>query len=228
MRMKHRGKARKAGTKLILITLGLVLIVAVGAALVAASILKLAVSIIVILWLLFSIFAVSFFRDPTPTVPGEKNVVVSPAHGTVDVIDEIEEKQFMGGRCKRVSIFLSVFDVHVQNAPVAGQVVFLKHTSGQFVNAMRTDSALHNENVLVGFNLTDRPGEKVSVRLIAGLIARRIIPWVVMNDVVEKGERIALIQFGSRADIYLPLNATIQVKLRDKVVGGQSIVALLG
>jgi phosphatidylserine decarboxylase len=226
--MKHRGKARKAGTKLILITLGLVLIVAVGAALVAASILKLAVSIIVILWLLFSIFAVSFFRDPTPTVPGDKNVVVSPAHGTVDVIDETEEKQFMGGRCKRVSIFLSVFDVHVQNAPAAGQVVFLKHTSGQFVNAMRTDSALHNENVLVGFNLTDRPGEKISVRLIAGLIARRIIPWVVMNDVVEKGERIALIQFGSRADIYLPLNATIQVKLRDKVVGGQSIVALLG
>jgi phosphatidylserine decarboxylase len=226
--MKHRGKARKAGTKLILITLGLVLVVAIGAALVAASILKLAVSIIVILWLLFSIFAVSFFRDPTPTVPGEKNVVVSPAHGTVDVIDETEEKQFMGGRCKRVSIFLSVFDVHVQNAPVAGQVAFLKHTSGQFVNAMRTDSALHNENVLVGFNLMDRPGEKVSVRLIAGLIARRIIPWVVMNDVVEKGERIALIQFGSRADIYLPLNATIQVKLRDKVVGGQSIVALLG
>jgi phosphatidylserine decarboxylase len=116
----------------------------------------------------------------------------------------------------------------VQNAPVAGEVAFLKHTSGQFVNAMRTDSALHNENVLVGFNLADRSGEKVSVRLIAGLIARRIIPWVVVNDVVEKGERIALIQFGSRADIYLPLNATIQVKLRDKVVGGQSIIALLG
>jgi phosphatidylserine decarboxylase len=226
--MKHRGKARKAGTKLILITLVLVLIVAFGAALVAASILKLVASIVVILWLLFSIFALSFFRDPTPVVPGDKNIVVSPAHGTVDVIDETEEKQFMGGRCKRVSIFLSVFDVHVQNAPVAGEVAFLKHTSGQFVNAMRTDSALHNENVLVGFNLTNRSGEKVSVRLIAGLIARRIIPWVVVNDVVEKGERIALIQFGSRADIYLPLNATIQVKLRDKVVGGQSIIALLG
>jgi len=224
--MKHRGKARKAGTKLILITLVLVLVLAVGAALVAGSILKLAISIIVILWLLFSIFAISFFRDPSPTVPGESNVIVSPAHGTVDLIDETEESQFMGGRCKRISIFLSVVDVHVQNAPIAGRVAHIKHTLGKFVNAMRSDSGLHNENVLIGFDSTEVPGEKVAVRLIAGLIARRIVPWVTVGDVVLKGERIALIQFGSRADIYLPLTATIQSKLGDKVKGGQTVVAL--
>ncbi len=224
--MKHRGKARRAGTKLILIALALLLILAVGAALVAGSILKLTVSIIVILWLLFSIFAINFFRDPSPNVPAETSAIVSPAHGTVDVIDETEETQFMGGRCKRISIFLSVMDVHVQNAPIAGRVAYLKHTPGKFVNAMRSDSGLYNENVLAGFESADQPGEKIAVRLIAGLIARRIIPWITLNDVVQKGERIALIQFGSRADLYLPVSATIQVKLGDKVKGGQTIIAL--
>jgi phosphatidylserine decarboxylase len=223
--MKHRGKARKAGTKLILITLVLVLILAVGAALVAGSVLKLAISIIVILWLLFTIFAISFFRDPSPNVPSETNAIVSPAHGTVDLIDETQEPEVMGGPCQRISIFLSVFNVHVQNAPVTGSVTYFKHTTGKFLSATRSDCGAHNENVLFGLDPTDYPGQKIGLRLIAGLIARRIIPWVQMGDTVARGERISLIQYGSRCDVYLPRTVKIHVKLGAKVKGGETIIA---
>ena len=131
----------------------------------------------------------------------------------------------MGGRCHRVSIFLSVFDVHVQQAPVAGRVTFYKYKRGEFLNAMKTECADLNENALIGFESTERPGEKIGVRLLAGLIARRIVPWVATEDEVDRGERISLIQFGSRVNLYLPLTATITVKLGDRVRGGESVMA---
>ena len=115
-------------------------------------------------------------------VPTGQDLVVSPGHGKVDVIDTTTEPDFIGGECRRVSIFLSVFDVHVQNAPVTGRVAFFKHTPGQYLNAMRTDSAKFNENVLIGLDSGEPAGEKIGVRLIAGLIARRIVPWVAQND----------------------------------------------
>ncbi len=124
-------------------------------------------------------------------------------------------------------MFLSVIDVHVQNAPVGGRVMFLKYTEGQFMNAMRTECATHNENVLLGFETTQPPGQKIGVRLIAGVIARRIVPFVQTGEDVARGERISLIQFGSRADVYLPLNAKLQVTLGDNVVGGETVLALL-
>ena len=114
----------------------------------------------------------------------------------------------------------------MQQAPIAGKVTYLKHTSGLFLNAMKTDSATHNENVLIGFVPAENPAEKIGVRLIAGLIARRIIPWVRFGDEIAAGERISLIQFGSRADLYLPLHYNIRTKIGDKVVGGETIVAL--
>ena len=159
------------------------------------------------LWVLFLLFNFYFFRDPNPMTPTGANLVVSPAHGKVDVIDTTTEPDFMGGECKRISIFLSVFDVHVQNAPVAGKIAFFKHTPGQYLNAMSTDSAKFNENVLVGIDSTEPAGEKVGVKLIAGLIARRIVPWVGKNETIQRGERISLIQFGSRVNVYLPMRA---------------------
>ena len=143
----------------------------------------------------------------------------------MDVIDTTTEPEFMGGECQRISIFLSVIDVHVQNAPVTGRVAFFKHTPGQYLNAMKTESAQFNENVLIGFDSAEPRGEKIGVRLIAGLIARRIVPWVTENDAVQRGERISLIQFGSRVDVYLPLRAKIKVKLGDRVVGGETVIA---
>jgi len=178
-------------------------------------------------WLLFALFTIYFFRDPTARVPQGANLVVSPAHAKVDVIDTLNELQFMGGECQRISMFLSVMDVHVQNAPVGGTVKFSKYTEGQFLSAMRTECASCNENVLIGFEASEPRGTKIGVRLIAGVLARRIVPWVEPGDEVARGDRISLIQFGSRCDVYLPRSAKIQVKLGDKLVGGESVLAIL-
>src|SRR5262249_33114216 len=222
--MKHAGKARKSAFKMLVITLILVLLVPVVsfiAALVSVSVL--AVSwFLFALWCVFAVFVLYFFRDPTPRVPGERNLVVSPAHGKIDVIDSLYEPQFMGGQCQRISMFLSVLDVHVQNAPVSGKVAYFKYTEGQFKNAIKTESAAFNENVLIGLESSEPRGIKIGLRLIAGVLARRIVPWVETGDEVARGERISLIQFGSRCDVYLPASAQIKIKLGDKVVGGET------
>jgi phosphatidylserine decarboxylase len=227
--MKHSGKARKAAFKMLLVTLVLVLLVPVagflatliGSAMVAFSIL------LILAWVLFALFTLYFFRDPNPRVPAGANLLVSPGHGKVDVIDTVAEPQFMGGECRRISMFLSVLNVHVQNAPVGGTVAYFKHTTGQFLNAMRTESASCNENVLIGIEAAEPRGVKVGVRLIAGVLARRIVPWVAPGDAVARGDRIGLIQFGSRLDVYLPQNARIEIKLGDRVVGGETVLAVL-
>jgi phosphatidylserine decarboxylase len=230
--MKHSGKARKAAFKLILYSL-LALVVGAMIAGVGAIIVALAVAItpvfivvLIVVWVLFAIFTLYFFRDPSPRVPAGANLVLAPAHGKVDVIGMATEAEFMGGECQRVSIFLSVIDVHIQNAPVSGKVALLRYTMGQFLNALKAESAIYNENVLLGFEASESRGQKVGVRLIAGVIARRIVPFVQQGDEVNRGDRIALIQFGSRADVYLPLNAKIKVKLNDHVVGGETVLAV--
>lgn len=226
--MKHAGKARKAAFKLILIALiVLAVILTIGVvALLAAGALVITAPILIAAWFLFALFTLYFFRDPTPDVPSGAKLVLSPAHGKVDVIDSTTEASFMGGECQRISIFLSVIDVHVQNAPVGGKIAFFKYTTGEFMNAMRVECATHNENVLLGFEASDPPGKKIGIRLIAGVIARRIVPFVELGDVVARGERISLIQFGSRADVYLPAGAKIKVKLNDRVVGGETVLAV--
>jgi phosphatidylserine decarboxylase len=230
--MKHSGKARKAGFKLILISLiVLVVIWALGliTTAVTAIIATVALAItpvVIVVWILFAVFTLYFFRDPNARVPAGPNLLVAPAHGKVDVVGTTTEPDFMGGECQRISIFLSVFNVHVQNAPVGGKIAWFKYTTGQFLNALKTESAVHNENVLLGFEANEPRGQKVGVRLIAGAIARRIVPFVQQGDEVERGDRISLIQFGSRADVYLPANAKIKVKVGDRVVGGQTVLAV--
>lgn len=178
-----------------------------------------------VLWVLFALFTLYFFRDPNALTPTGPNLVVSPAHGKVDVIDTVVENEFMGGECKRISIFLSVIDIHVQNAPVTGRIAFFKHTPGQYLSATRSDCSQYNENVFVGIESVEPRGEKFALRLIAGLIARRIVPWISQNDPVQRGERIGLIQFGSRVEIYLPMRAKIKVPLGQRVVGGETVLA---
>lgn len=226
--MKYSGRARKAAFKLIILSLiaGAVLWTVVAVAAAVGTIISVVVMpILIVLWMLFSIFTLYFFRDPTANVPAEPNAVLSPAHGKVDVIDRTTEPLFMGGECQRISIFLSVLDVHVQNAPVSGKVVFYKYTTGEFMNAMRAECADCNENALLGFASSDPPGKKIGLRLIAGVIARRIVPFVKEGDEVVKGQRISLVQFGSRGDLYLPLEARLTVKLGDHVVGGETVIA---
>ncbi len=227
--VKHSGKAAVAALKLIGLS-GLVVLLLLAAAWLAAhnrpAFMVLAGGLAGV-WLLFVLFTWYFFRDPEAAVPPGKNLVLAPGHGKVDTIDTTTEPEFPGGECRRVSIFLSVFDVHVQNAPVTGRVAWFKHSPGQYLNAMRADCAKYNENVLLGIEASEPPGAKIGVRLIAGLIARRIVPWVAQDELVQRGERISLIQFGSRVDVYLPPSARICVKLGDRVVGGESILAEL-
>jgi phosphatidylserine decarboxylase len=226
--VKHSGKASLTALRIIGLS-GVALLALFAAAflgkVIGTFVLDYLMWVLISLWVLLAVFTACFFRDPDPMVPILPNLAVSPGHGKVDVIDTTTETEFMGGECQRVSIFLSVFDVHVQNAPVTGRVAYFKQTPGQYLNAMKTESAQFNENVLIGFDSSDPRGEKIGVRLIAGLIARRIVPWVAENDAVQRGERISLIQFGSRVDVYLPKRAKIKVKLGDKVSGGETVIA---
>jgi phosphatidylserine decarboxylase len=227
--VKHSGKAAQSALTLIGLSGTAVLVLLAVAFLgkvIGSFVIGLAGALF-LLWVLFVVFTFYFFRDPDPLPPAGKNLVIAPGHGKVDTIDTTSEPEFMGGECQRISIFLSVFDVHVQNAPVLGRIAFFKHSPGQYLNAMRADCSKYNENVLLGFEAGEPMGEKIGVRLIAGLIARRIVPWVAQHDVVQRGERISLIQFGSRVDVYLPKSAKIKVQLGDRVAGGQSILAEL-
>ena len=225
--MKHSGKARKAAYRLILIALIVLLVIlAVGAFAVPKGSLGLAFfGVFPAVWAIFALFTLYFFRDPDARVPAGANLVLAPGHGKVDAIGTTTEPAFMGGECQRVSIFLSVFNVHIQNAPVSGKVAYFKYTTGQFLNALKAESAIHNENVLFGFEASEPRGQKVGVRLIAGVIARRIVPFAQQGDEIARGDRISLIQFGSRVDVYLPRNARIKVQLDDHVVGGETVLA---
>jgi len=207
-----------------LLLLAILLAVGVVAALVGKAMLAIA-PVLAVLWVVFALFTLYFFRDPDASTPAGAGLVISPAHGRVDAIGTTREPKFMGGDCQRISIFLSVMDIHVQNAPVDGRVAFFEYTQGQFINALKAESAEHNENVLLGFEPAGAVGRKIGVRLIAGVLARRIVPFVRLGDAVARGERVSLIQFGSRADVYLPAGAAIKVKLGDRVVGGETVVA---
>jgi phosphatidylserine decarboxylase len=232
--MIYKGEARRAALKLIFLAL-----VAIGALAMlgfvfgwAGAVAKFLGVVLVwfalvlaVLWTLFALFTLYFFRDPNAHTPDGPGLVICPGHGKIDAVDKIAESQFPGGPCHRISMFLSVIDIHVQNAPVSGRVISVTHTAGKFINAMQADSAMHNENVLIGIDSTETPGEKIGVRLIAGLLARRIVPFVRAGDEVKRGQRISLIQFGSRCDLYIPLHYTVKVKVGDKAVGGETIMA---
>jgi phosphatidylserine decarboxylase len=225
--VKHKGKAARACLEMIfwsLVALLTVTVLGFVAALVGTFVVGLA-GLLFGVWVLFALLCLWFFRDPDPQVPLEPDLILAPAHGKVDIIDELTEPEFMGGPCRRVSIFLSLFDVHVQNAPVAGRIALVQPRAGQFLSALRAESALRNENVLLGLESRDRPGERLALRLIAGVLARRIVPWVGVGDEVARGERLSLIRFGSRVDLYLPTQVRLEVKVGDRVRGGETIVA---
>ena len=226
--MKHSGKAALAALRLIGLAGAGVLALLVGALLakyIGSFVLNYLTWALAGLWVLFTVFTFYFFRDPDPMVPTGSNLVIAPGHGKVDVIETMTEAEFMGGECQRISIFLSVIDIHVQYAPVAGRVAFFKHTPGQYLSAMKADSAQFNENVHIGLYAAEPPGEKIGLCLIAGLIARRIVPWISQDDAVQRGERISLIQFGSRVYVYLPRRARIKINLGDRVIGGETVIA---
>ncbi len=179
--------------------------------------------LLVVAALLF-LFCINFFRDPDRETPADPKSVVAAADGTVTDIIEIDENEFLKARCQRVGIFLSVFDVHVNRAPIDGKVVFVKHYPGLFLDARRPECSVKNEAMAWAF---ERADVTLFVRQITGAIARRIVPWSRLGDSVGKGERFGMIRFGSRTEVYLPMTAKITTKVGDKVQGGATIIAEL-
>lgn len=167
------------------------------------------------------IFLVWFFRDPPRRIPAGEGIIVSPADGKVEDAEWIETT---GGSRVRVSIFLNVFDVHVNRVPVGGTVTLAEYREGQFLNALNAESAVHNEQTLITIDAGDY---SVSFKQIAGLFARRILCNVHEGDKVVRGERMGMIKFGSRVDVLLPANVQLRVRAGDHVKGGSSVLAYM-
>ncbi len=176
-------------------------------------------------WLCFlaTIFTLSFFRDPERFIPPEKNLIVSPADGKILLVKQIEENPFTEGPATKVSIFMNVFNVHVNRLPASGTVDKVLYRPGKFYSADTEKSALHNE--YCGTVLTLESGHKIGCVQVAGLIARRIVCWLEPGDTVSKGKRYGLIRFGSRVDLYLPPEFEIQVEPHRKVRAGETVIA---
>ncbi len=167
------------------------------------------------------LFMLYFFRDPERSINVLPGQIVAPADGTVLAIDEVQEKEFIGARTKRISIFLSVFNVHINRAPIGGRIEMVKYTPGKFAVASTTSASQSNESNLVGI---DGESIKVVVKQIAGIVARRIVCYCKPSQYVRTGERIGMIRFGSRTELYLPLECEILVTVGQKVKGGVSLV----
>lgn len=169
---------------------------------------------------------VFFFRNPSRVVPDTEDAVVSPADGTVIGITDTAEPNFLNTTMRKVSIFLSVLNVHVNRTPVAGVIAGTRYTPGKFHIASRDAASTANERNALW--LKGRSGEDVVMVQVAGKVARRIVSYAREGMGFERGERVGIIRFGSRVDLYLPLACTVAVKIGDKVKGGSSVIAHLG
>ncbi len=174
--------------------------------------------------LVLTLFVLFFFRDPERTVPGGKGMVVSPADGKVIVIKDIYEPAYLKQEVKQISIFLSVFNVHVNRAPIGGTIEVVKYNPGKFHVASVDKASLDNEQTSM---VIAAGKDKILVKQIAGLIARRIVCYATPGDTIKTGERYGLIRFGSRVDIFLPKTAEIRVRLGDRVKGAQDVIGVL-
>src|SRR5215468_8238207 len=175
-------------------------------------------------FVLLLLCTVAFFRDPERAAPADPNLVLAAADGTVMDIVQLDENEVLKSKTRRIGIFLSIFDVHTNRAPIDGRVVYRRHRPGLFVDARRPDCSEKNELMTWAF---ENPRVTVVVRQIAGAIARRIVAWANVGDELKKGDRFGMIRFGSRTELYLPLAAEVLVKVGDHVLGGSTIVARL-
>ena len=178
---------------------------------------------IAVLPLTITIFIAFFFRDPERTMPGGNGIFVSPADGKIILIKNVYEKDYLHTESKEISIFMSLFNVHVNRAPCDGKVSLIKHSPGKFLVAHKDAASMENENTVI---LLEGKDGKILVRQVAGYLARRIVCRVKVDDVLRRGERYGMIKFGSRLDIYLPKDAEIKIKLGDKVRAGETIIGV--
>ena len=170
------------------------------------------------------LYTLFFFRDPDRNIPADRNTVLAAADGTVTDISEVEESEVLKTRMRRVGIFLSIFDVHTNRAPIEGRITYRQHHEGLCLDARSQDCSEKNEAMTWGI---ENPRATVVVRQLTGAIARRIVAWAEVGDQLAKGERFGMIRFGSRTEVYLPLTASVLVKAGEHVAGGSTIIARL-
>ncbi len=174
------------------------------------------------IFFLLTLFSVYFFRNPERLVPEEPNALVAPADGRVVFIGEVREDRFLKEETLKVSIFMNVFNVHVNRFPVAGKVLDSYYSKGKYLNASLDKASVENEQS--GLLIEAAGGQKLLCVQIAGLVARRIVSYPEVGDALERGDRYGLIRFGSRVDLYLPKNTDVKLRVGDKTVGGETIV----
>jgi phosphatidylserine decarboxylase len=172
--------------------------------------------------LLIALWVAYFFRDPERTGDRGASLVVSPADGKLIMITEVDEPGFIKGRAIRLSIFMNVFNVHVNRYPVDGTVAYVHYNVGKFFNAAAEKSSLENEQMSVGLN---SGRHNILVRQIAGLIARRIVTYSKLGEKVKQGDRMGIIRFGSRVDVFIPVGSAVRAKLGDVTSAGVTILA---
>jgi phosphatidylserine decarboxylase len=175
-------------------------------------------------FLLLIFCTVAFFRDPDRASPTDPSLIVAPADGSVREIVELDENEVLKAKTRRVGIFLSIFDVHTNRAPIDGRIVYRRHREGLCLDARRADCSEKNESMTWAF---ENSRATIVVRQLTGAIARRIVAWAKIGDELKKGERFGMIRFGSRTELYLPVNAELLVKTGDHVLGGSTIIARL-
>lgn len=214
-------KVHKEGYKTIFITFAFALL----SSLIALDIFNYSLWswIAIALFLGFNIFILSFFRVPKRVANGSGTLVSAPADGKVVIVEEVEEPEYFKGKRIQVSVFMSFFNVHVNWYPLSGEVVHYKYHPGKYVAAFYPKSSEKNERTTIV--IRNENGTEVLTRQIAGLFARRVVCYAQKGKMVEAGGPEGFIKFGSRADIFLPLDAKINVKVGDKVVGSESIIA---
>ncbi len=176
------------------------------------------------LFLLLVLYTLFFFRDPDRVIPKDPFAIVAAADGTVTEIAEIDEPEILKTETRRVGIFLSIFDVHTNRAPIEGRIFYRQHREGLCLDARSSDCSAKNEAMTWAF---ENPRATIVVRQLTGAIARRIVAWSDVGDYLEKGERFGMIRFGSRTEVYLPLTTTVLVKVGDHVSAGSTIIARL-
>ena len=177
-----------------------------------------------LIFLTLFLFTIAFFRDPNRPVPPGPNLIVAPADGRVRDIVELDEKEILKTKTRRVGIFLSIFDVHTNRAPIDGRIVYRQHHAGLCLDARDPNCSEKNEAMTWAF---ENPRGAIVVRQLTGAIARRIVAWANVGDELKKGQRFGMIRFGSRTELYLPLDAEVLVKTGDHVSGGSTVIARL-
>lgn len=175
-----------------------------------------------VLSLIFFVLIVQFFRNPSRTTPNDDNAIIAPADGKVVVIEEVEETEYIKGKCRQISIFMSPVNVHVNRYPVSGEVLYEKYHPGKYLVAWHPKSSTENERTTV---VVAHKNGNVLFRQIAGALAKRIVNYAKVGHKATAGAEFGFIKFGSRIDIYLPLEAKVTVNLNQKTTGGETIIA---